>query len=84
MQAPVEAVRIERTDKAGTSFVDDLARYRGAVGDPSRARSFEGRAELRLSVTMRTPGHDQELALGYLFTEGPITSVIDCCAWSIA
>lgn len=75
MQAPVEAVRIERTDKAGTSFVDDLL----VTEEPLEIRlghgPLEGRAELRLSVTMRTPGHDQELALGYLFTEGLITSV---------
>ena len=75
MQAPVEAVRIERADKAGSSLVDDLL----VTEEPLEIRLGHGpsedRAEFRLNVTMRTPGHDQELASGFLFTEGLITSV---------
>ena len=49
-----------------------------AVEEPMEIRLGYGEATDRqqrsISVTMRTPGHDFELALGFLFTEGIIQS----------
>ncbi|GAC1321877.1 MAG: formate dehydrogenase accessory sulfurtransferase FdhD [Chloroflexota bacterium] len=44
-----------------------------AVEEPLEIRL----AGLRIAVTMRTPGHDFDLALGFLFTEGIIRSAAD-------
>jgi FdhD protein len=52
-----------------------------SVEEPLEIRVVSGSRENRIlknvSVTMRTPGHDQDLVLGFLFTEGIIRSYSD-------
>src|ERR1041385_6251179 len=52
-----------------------------AIEEPLEIRLAYGPADNRsiqnISVTMRTPGNDAELALGFLFTEGIIKTHAD-------
>lgn len=68
----VAAVRVCRVDGSGRSDRADVL----AVEEPLEIRlgcEVDGRRARRgVSITMRTPGHDGELAVGFLFTEGII------------
>lgn len=55
-----------------------------AVEEPLELRLVRGDEERTVAVTMRTPGADHELALGYLYAEGVIRSaddVLDLSEW---
>lgn len=43
-----------------------------AVEEPLEISILSGDSNYRISITMRTPGNDKELAAGFLFTEGII------------
>src|SRR5690606_17893818 len=65
---------IKVNEKSGSSFVDDVS-----VEEPLEIKVRYGEeSEMKtknLSVTMRTPGNDIELAAGFLFTEGIISNL---------
>jgi FdhD protein len=61
-------VQSEQNKKPDLVAVEEPLEIRIGYGLPSE------RQQKSLSVTMRTPGHDFELALGFLFTEGIINS----------
>jgi FdhD protein len=77
MPSPVTATQVRRYESGAGIPADDIL----VTEEPLEIRlghgPLEDRREFRLSVTMRTPGHDEELALGFLFTEGLITSPDD-------
>lgn len=63
-------IEVRRVNGAGTVCTRDSV----AVEDPLEIQVGQERKGLRtirpVSVTMRTPGHDDELAIGFLFGEG--------------
>lgn len=75
MRTPVSPIRITRVEHGTASEADDIL----VTEEPLEIRLGHGpeenRKEVRLSVTMRTPGNDEELALGFLFTEGIISGI---------
>ena len=68
----VESVELIKVGKDSKEYQDDVL----AIEEPLELRLGFGpvhaREERSLAVTMRTPGHDLDLAAGFLFTEGII------------
>ena len=90
----VAAVQILKVTSPGSdknSFVSDQAEDMLAVEQPLEIKILYGPEDSRhlknISVTMCTPGHDEELATGFLFTEGIIKSsddIISCVSTAAA
>jgi FdhD protein len=73
-QLPVQSVRITKVNELSDQLIDDVI----VVEEPLEIRLGYGPMEMRdetnVSITMRTPGNDFELAIGFLYTEGIIKS----------
>ena len=73
MKTSVQQAKIVKVGRGATEQLDLLA-----VEEPLEIRLGHGpsnnRQQSQISVTMRTPGSDFELVLGFLFTEGIIHS----------
>jgi FdhD protein len=73
-ESPVREERVQRVHGVTTFDADDVV----AVEEPLEIRIAydEGgeRVERRLSITMRTPGDDRDLAVGFVCTEGLVAS----------
>ena len=90
----VAAVLILKVTSPGSdknSFVSDQAEDMLAVEQPLEIKILYGTEDNRhlknISVTMCTPGHDEELATGFRFTEGIIKSsddIISCVSTAAA
>jgi len=63
-------VKMRRFDSRGNRPADDLV----ACEEPLEIRLGSKENHRPIAITMRTPGHDIELAVGFLFTEGILKS----------
>ena len=77
-----QTVRRVAVQRGGTNAPPATANDVVATEEPLEirigySRRDGSRAEENVSITMRTPGHDADLAVGFLFTEGIIRSRAD-------
>lgn len=75
IDSSIQKVQIQRFTELDSDSREDLL----AVEEPLEIRisySYGNQIGMKsISVTMRTPGNDKDLALGFLFTEGIIDSI---------
>ena len=75
--APVTALRVLKVTQEGREHLEDLVATEEPLALTLGYSTPAGREQRELAVTMRTPGNDFDLAFGFLFTEGILTSPAD-------
>jgi FdhD protein len=68
---------IRRVTDDGTERVTDHIAEEEPLAIVVKHRQKDARATTNLAVTMRTPGHDKELAVGLLLSEGVVRGLAD-------
>lgn len=71
---------IEKVDGACSVRQNDVVAVEEPLEIQVSSRAPDGAAAKSVSITMRTPGNDTELAVGFLYTEGIIHSAADVSA----
>lgn len=77
MNAPVASTRVWKISPESCSPGEDLVAREEPLAIHLGYFTEHGRAQRELAITMRTPGEDLALALGFLFCEGVIQSTSD-------
>lgn len=73
-----EVMNIKRISASGEiNEVEDILATEEPMEIQLEFGSGNQRQNKNISVTMRTPGHDDELAVGFLYTEGVISNTTD-------
>lgn len=74
MTGSSQAIEINKIDGARSESRSDSVAVEEPLEIQLTAATADSSAAKSVSITMRTPGDDHELALGFLFTEGIISS----------
>jgi FdhD protein len=74
MTGSSQSIEISKVDNSGVTRKNDDVAVEEPLEIQVSSGSADGSAAKSVSITMRTPGADEELAVGFLFTEGIITS----------